>query len=253
MQLKIIATADVLKKQSFPTSVNDTSCANLNAKHAPLKASSNMKGYGNPLITIFYCKVLKKEGRPNPPPVSWKLHPWCLGICKMQMIYATKSFLVPEKQQWKASQKVSRDSGTIIFSGRTGQKDIYCAVFLRPWQKENPRLKGKKVWEKEGMAIQGEMFLFSSESLAEEYWACRDSSNSNYFEMSEVNKMKSWNASRSWKWDIKLLKILTFLQENYFSSISNWIFLQEYINFGWHILDMPWCNGVFWFINIINL
>lgn len=43
----------------------------------------------------------------------------------------------------------------------------------------------------ERLSIQGEIFLFFSETLAEEVWGCRYSSDSNYLEMSEVNKMKS--------------------------------------------------------------
>lgn len=96
-----------MRNQSFPIAVNDISCANLNAKHAPLTAFSNMKENGNPLITIFYCKVLKNGGRipllPLLSPVAWKMHPRSLGICKMQMIYTTSSLQVPEKKG-KASQ-----------------------------------------------------------------------------------------------------------------------------------------------------
>lgn len=77
--------------------------------------------------------------------------------------------------------------------------------------------EGQKIMRKRGgrLWIQGEI-LFSSEFLAEEDWGCRGSSNSNYFEMAEVNKMKSWNASRIWKWDLKLLKMLMFPWENGF-------------------------------------
>lgn len=129
------------------------------------------------------------------------------------MIYATKSFLVPEKQQWKASQKVSRDLGTIIFSGRTGQRVFTVQCFSDHGKEKIQEWKEKKLWEKEGKGnSRWNVLIF----LRIPSWDCRDSSNSNYFEMSEVNKMKSWNASRSWKWDIKLLKTLTFLQENDF-------------------------------------
>lgn len=149
MQLKIIATEDVLKKQSFPTSVNDTSCANLNAKHAPLKASSNMKGYGNPLITIFYCKVLKKEGR-YPPLLS-------PGNCIPDVWESVKCrWFMPPRVSWSlrnSNGKLHKKSPGIQHNHLQWEnwaEGIYCAVFLRPWQRENSRMKGKKNMRKRG-------------------------------------------------------------------------------------------------------
>lgn len=119
------------------------------------------------------------------------------------------------------------------------------------------RNERKKSVSKRGerLSIQGEIFLFPSESLAEEDWGCRDSRNTNYFEMSEVNKMKPWNASRSWKWDLKRLKILTFLQENSFHfyfkmNISAGI--HEFLLAGTRYALMKWSLLTFLFINIIS-
>lgn len=167
MQLKIIATEDVLKKQSFPTSVNDTSCANLNAKHAPLKASSNMKGYGNPLITIFYCKVLKKEGR-YPPLLS-------PGNCIPDVWESVKCrWFMPPRVSWslrnsngklhKKSPGIQAQSSSV---GELGRGYLLCSVSQTMAKRKFKNERKKNYEKKRGKAIQSEMFLFSSESLAE--------------------------------------------------------------------------------------
>jgi len=70
-----------------------------------------------------------KEDLPTPAP--WKLHPWCLGICKMQMVYITDSLRSLRNSNGKLHKKDSGGSGTVIRCGRMGQKDIYYVVFLR--------------------------------------------------------------------------------------------------------------------------
>lgn len=85
----------------------------------------------------------------------------------MQMIYATKSFLVPEKQQWKASQKVSRDSAQSSSVGELGRGYLLCSVSQTMAKRKFKNERKKNYEKKRGKAIQSEMFLFSSESLAE--------------------------------------------------------------------------------------
>lgn len=205
VQLKISAIAALLKKQSFPVSVNDRFCANLDAKLASLKAFPNMKGNGNPLITVLHCKVLKNEGRPPPLPSPGNCIPDVWESVKCRWFISPTVIRSLRNSNGKPHKKVSRDSGTIIYCGITGQKDIYCVVFLRPWSIESSGMKGKKIWVKTGerLSVQGETFLLFSKSLAEEDQGCRESIRPKYFEISKVNKKKSWNALRSWKAHLK--------------------------------------------------